>query len=416
MASLKRSSITRLLLDPFEPTGSSVDEEDDYRFGGDWRAWGIPLLVGVIGTVATLIGWVTNPGQFYFSYLVGWSFCLTLTLGALFFVLIQHLTRARWSVVVRRLAEAVLWSFPILAMLSIPILLGMHDLYHWTHADAVASDPILAGKEPYLNVPFFLGRFAFYFAIWSLLGYKLYRLSLQEDETGDPSIPARQRKVSAWGLVLTAVTTAFASYDLWMSLDPHWFSTIFGVYIFAGAFMSIHAFLALAAMMIQRGTSLRRTVTREHYQDLGKMTFGFVVFWAYIAFSQYMLIWYGNIPEETVWYRHRLEHGWEAHSAMLLIGHFIVPFLLMLPRSVKRSKPLLGILCVWLLAMQWFDLHWLAMPVLHPDDAGIHLLDVTSWLGLFGLFAASFMYRLSRHPLVPRRSPYLEASLHFENS
>ncbi|MEX0821152.1 MAG: hypothetical protein WD021_03315 [Rhodothermales bacterium] len=414
MATLKKSSIARSLLDPFEPTVG--DAGDDYSFRGDWRIWGIPLLVGAIGIVVSLVGWATDPHQFYFSYLVGWAFCLTIALGALFFVLIQHLTKARWSVVVRRMAEALLWSFPLLAVLGIPILFGMHDLYHWTHADVVANDPILAGKTAYLNVPFFLARLAIYFLAWSLVGYKLYRLSLEEDATGDPSIPARQRKVSAWGLALTAVTTAFASYDLLMSLDPHWFSTIFGVYIFAGAFMSIHAFLALVSMTLQGRGSLRRVVTKEHYQDLGKMTFGFVVFWAYIAFSQYMLIWYGNIPEETLWFRHRLEHGWEVHSAILLICHFIIPFIVLLPRGVKRSKPLLGLFCVWLLVMQWFDLHWLAMPVLHPDAAAIHMLDVASWLGLFGLFVAAFMYRLTRHHLVPHRSPYLEDSLRFENT
>ena len=201
-----------------------------------------------------------------------------------------------------------------------------------------------------------------------------------------------------------------------MSLDPHWFSTIFGVYVFAGAFMSIHALLALCAMILQSTGNLRGIVTTEHYQDLGKLTFGFVVFWTYIAFSQYMLIWYGNIPEETLWYRHRLSHGWEVHGAVLLIGHFVVPFFLLLSRAVKRSRLLLGLICVWLLAMQWFDIHWLAAPALHPDAATIHFLDVANWVGLFGIVLGAFMYRLVRHSLVPRRSPWLENSLHFENT
>ena len=414
MATLKKGHITQCLLDPFAST--AADAPDAFRYKGDWRIWGIPLLVGALGLTSGLSGWLTDPHQFYFSYLIGWAFCLTIALGALFFVLIQHLTRARWSIVVRRLAEALLWTFPLLAVLSIPVLFGLHDLYPWTHAEAVATDPILAGKTPYLNLPFFLIRLAVYFLVWSLLAYLLYRNSLAQDCTGDTGIPARQRKVSAWGLAVAAITIAFASYDLLMSLDPHWFSTIFGVYVFAGAFMSIHALLALFAMMLQGVGNLRGIVTTEHYQDLGKLTFGFVVFWTYIAFSQYMLIWYGNIPEETLWYRHRLSHGWEVHSAVLLLGHFIVPFFLLLSRAVKRSKLLLGLICAWLLAMQWFDIHWLAAPVLHPDAATIHFLDVANWLGLFGIVLGVSMYRLVRHSLVPCRSPWLEDSLHFENT
>lgn len=415
MATLEKSSVGRRLLDPFRATADAVPEA--YRPPRDWRIWGVPLLVGGVGLVISFVGWATDAHQFYFSYLVGWVFCLTLALGALFFVLIQHLTKARWSVVVLRLSESLLWSFPLLAVLSIPILFGMHDLYHWTHEDVVANDPVLAGKKAYLNVPFYLIRLALYFLAWSVVGYKLYRLSLEQDHRPDPGIPARQRRVSAWGLVLVAVTTAFASYDLLMSLDPHWFSTIFGVYIFAGAFMSIHAFIALLAITLQKiSRPLHAVITAEHYQDLGKYMFGFVVFWAYIAFSQYMLIWYGNIPEETIWYRHRLEHGWEVHSAILLICHFIIPFIILLPRAVKRSKPLMVVLAVWLLVMQWFDMRWLAMPVLHPEDPGIRFLDLTCWIGLAGVFIAGCTYRLGRHSVVPANSPYLRESLRFENT
>jgi hypothetical protein len=415
MATLAKNSIAQRVLDPFHETAERAPEP--FRPRGDWRLWGVPLLIGVIALVISFVGWATDPHQFYFSYLVGWSFCLTIALGALYFVVIHHLTKARWSVVVCRIAESLLWSFPLLALLSIPILFGMHDLYHWTHEDVVAADPVLSGKTAYLNVPFFIIRLVLYFLIWGLVGYKLYRFSLEQDDNPDPRIPAKQRKVSAWGLVLVAVTTAFASYDFLMSLDPHWFSTIFGVYIFAGAFMSIHAVIALVAIALQQGSRpFRSAITAEHYQDLGKMMFGFVVFWAYIAFSQYMLIWYGNIPEETIWYLHRLEHGWEVHSAILLIFHFILPFLLLLPRAVKRSKPLMVLMASWLLIMQWFDLRWLAIPVLHPENPGIQFLDITCWIGLAGIFVAGLMYRLSRHSLVPLNGPYLAASLRFENS
>ncbi len=235
---LRKSSFPTRLIDPFEPTFEHAAPA--YRWeNANARAWGIPALLGVALLVLSVVGWVIDPAQFYFSYLVGWSFCLTITLGALFFLLVHHITRAKWSIVVRRIPEAMVWAFPILAVLFIPIFFGMHDLYHWTHHEVMdpASpeyDALLAGKQPYLNVPFWIVRVLAYFAIWTYLAYRLYSLSLLQDVDPDREIPAKLRKVSAWGIPVFGVTVAFASYDLLMSLDPHWFSTIFGVYIFAG--------------------------------------------------------------------------------------------------------------------------------------------------------------------------------------
>ena len=382
--------------------------------------WVVPLLLGVALLVVSLVGWVNEPQQFYFSYLVGWTFCLSLVLGALFLVTIKHLTKAYWVVTVRRIPEVLLYSFPLLIVLFIPIIFGMHDLYHWSHegiADpaSVNYDEVLAGKVSYLNTPFFLARMAFYFAIWTYISYRLYTLSLRQDVDPDREIPVLQRRVSGWGLPVISVTTAFASFDLLMSLDAHWFSTMFGVYFFSGAFLSSFCFTALVAILLQRSGMLKNVVTLEHYHDLGKLMFGFVVFWAYIAFSQYMLYWYGNIPEETIWFRHRLEHGWELHSLMLLVLHFFLPFLILLPRFAKRSIAVMSFMSVWLLIMQCYDFHWLSMPALHPDHAGFHWLDFTCWLGLFGVFFGAFLWRLSRHPLVPQHDPLLGQSLEFEN-
>jgi len=381
----------------------------------------VPLLLGVALLVVSAVGLGVARTQFFFSYLVGWTFCLSLTVGALFIIIIKHLTKAHWIVTVRRIPEALMVAFPLLAILFIPVLFGMHDLFHWTH-EGIANpasehyDEVLAGKVSYLNIPFFLIRVVLYFAVWTYLSYRLYTLSLRQDVAGGREIPVAQRRVSAWGLPLCAVATAFASYDFLMSLDPHWFSTIFGVYFFGGAILSAFSLTVVVSALLQRGGMLRRVVTAEHYQDLGKLMFGFVVFWAYIAFSQYMLYWYGNIPEETVWFRHRLEHGWGYHSFMLLLMHFILPFLLLLPRAIKRKPALLSIMAVWLLIIQWFDHHWLAMPVLHAEHAGFHWLDFTCWLGLFGVFLGAFLWRLGRHPLVPQRDPLLGKSLRFENA
>jgi hypothetical protein len=413
------NSVVGWLIDPFRPTGAQARRP--YQPGQAVDSWIVPTGLGVALLVMSLAGWAVDPRQFYFSYLVGWVSCLSIAVGALFFVIINHLTRSRWSVVVRRIAEVLIWSFPALAVLSIPIFVGAHDLFHWTHQELFDPssphfDPILAGKSGYLNMPFFTVRIVAYFLIWSVISYLLYANSIRQDVKADPDTPARLRKISAVALPLTAVTTAFASYDVLMSLDPHWFSTIFGVYFFAASFWTAHATIALTAVMIQRRKGLRDVITREHYHDLGKMMFGFTVFWAYIAFSQYMLIWYGNLPEETVWYRHRLSHGWEVHSAILLIAHFVIPFWVLLPRRAKRAKSVMTVMALWFLAVNWFDFHWIAMPVLHPEQAGFHWLDVTCWLGLFGLFVGMVLYRLRRHGLVPQNDPYLEESLRFVNA
>ena len=398
-----------------------------YAFQGSKMWWMVPLGIGIVCLVISLVMGLSNHQQFYFSYLIAWVFCLSISLGSLFFVLIQHLTKARWSVVVRRVPEALMWTFPILLILAGPLVYGMHDLYHWTHSELMDPtspefDELVYGKRQYLNTPFFLVRLLFYFVVWTFVSYRLYTLSLKQDVNSDRNIPAEQRKVSAYGLVLFAVTVAFASFDLLMSLDPHWFSTIFGVYFFAGGFVSALALTALTYAIMQRGGGmLNGVVNQEHYHDLGKLLFGFTVFWTYIAFSQYMLIWYGNLPEETIWYRHRLEGNWRIHSWALLICHFIIPFIVLLPRSAKRTLPVLSFMCVWMLVMHWFDYHWLAMPVLEGlrgghGEAGFHLLDFTTLLGLFGVVYGFALFRLSNHSLVPQNDPYLADSLRFTNS
>ena len=327
------------------------------------------------------------------DYLVGWTFCVSLALGGLFFVLIQHLTQAYWSVVIRRISEALIWSFPLLFLLSIPLFFGMHDLYHWTHLElydpsSASYDSILAGKQSYLNIPFFVGRIVAYFVIWSYLAYRLYTGSVRQDVDPDPSIPAKMRKISAVGLLLTSITTAFAGFDILMTLDPHWFSTIFGVYFFGGAFLNVMTFMVLVALLLRRNGMLKDAITTEHYQDLGKFIFGFIVFWAYISYSQYMLIWYANIPEETVFYRHRFEHGWGTFSVILLLGHFVIPFFALISRPAKRTLPVLGFMSVWLLCMHWFDFIWVALPTA-TDHASLHLVNFTAVIGLFGILFSS---------------------------
>lgn len=407
------------LVDPLRSTREAA--ERSYRAVGDRRAWLVPTALGVAFLAISLLALWQSPDDFFFAYLAGWSFLLTTALGGLFFLIFHHLTRASWSVTINRINESLIWAFPLLFVLGLPLLFGMHDLYHWTHTElydpsSPEYDEILAGKRAYLNTPFWAARMVFYFVVWTLVSYRLYTFSLRQDLDADPDIPAKLRSTSAWGLPLTAVTVAFASYDILMSTDPHWFSTIFGVYFFSGGIMSAVATIILVAALLQQtGGRLQGIITKEHYQDLGKYLFGFVVFWAYIGFSQYMLYWYGGIPEEIVWYQHRLQNGWEWHSAFLLGLHFVIPFLVLLPRSTKRALPILSVMAVWLIGMHWFDMHWVVFPVLR-ESGGFHWVDFTCWLGLTGVFAGALMYRLSRHPLVPQNHPSLSTSLHFENS
>lgn len=387
-----------------------------------------------------------NPG-FFFSYLTAYMGVLGLCLGGLFFTMIQHITRAGWSVTVRRLAENLTGALPVLLLLYIPIIVGFDHLYgHWTHAQiadptAADFDAVIAGKAGYLNKPFFFVRVAIYFAVWIGLAAFFRRLSAQQDESGDPALSLRMSRVAAPGLLLFALSTTFASFDWIMSLDPHWFSTIFGVCYFAGGFMAFLAFAILFAQWLGRRGYLREAVTVEHYHDLGKLMFGFVVFWTYVNFSQYMLIWYANLPEETVFYQHRLEGGWSAVGTLLIFGHFLLPFAFLMSRHIKRNSLTLGIGAAYLLVMHWIDMQYLVMPNAAHGDHGAHgggdavphaaghtfgenlglwlhgitAHDVLCYAGMLSLVAGVTLLHTRKGNLVPTRDPRLAESFHFHN-
>ncbi len=376
----------------------------------------IGLVLGVVGLGLAFLMGQGNASDFYHSYLVAFYYFLTFALGGLFFVLVQYATRAGWSVVVRRVAEHIMATIPIFALLFLPILfVGFHDLYHWSEADAVAHDHLLQHKEPYLNYGFFAIRAVLYFVIWTALAVHFWRKSTSQDESREPAVTRRLQSLSAPALILYALSLTFAAFDWIMSLDPHWYSTIFGVYIFAGCVISICGLLCLLILRLQGSERLRGVVSWEHFHDLGKLLFAFTVFWAYIAFSQFMLIWYGNIPEETIFFAHRWEHGWKAVSIFLAAGHFGLPFLFLLLRDVKRNRLGLTLASLWLLAVHYVDIYWLVMPTLHHEKFSLSLLDFTCWLGIGGLFLALLSFLMQRGALVPLRDPRLAESLAFEN-
>ncbi len=365
---------------------------------------------GALFLIISLWGLMNNQAQFYHSLLVSFAFWTSVGLGGLFFVMLHHLTGARWSAPVRRLAENFAATLPYLAIIFLAIYLGRHELYHWTHAEAVAEDHLLQWKLPYLNDWFFLVRGIGYFAVWYFLTRLLTKYSRQQDSASPVELIARMRKTSAPGMIVFALTSTFAAFDWLMSLDPHWYSTIFGVYFFAGCAVAIMCALTLTAIFLRKNKVLTDCIGVEHYHDLGRLTFAFTIFWAYMAFSQYFLIWYANIPEETIWFLHRWEGSWKTISLLLVFGHFIVPFFIMITRGAKRNYSMLMIMSVWLLIIHYVDIFWIVMPGLHKEGFSYSWLDFTTLAGVGGIFLAVFWRRLSRSPLVPLHDPKFQES------
>ena len=397
---------------------------DLYQFGDERRkATCVLAAIGAGGILLALgLSFVSSQGirQFAFSYLLNYCYFLSLSLGALCLVLVSHLTRSGWNVVWRRLAELMAAALPCWAILFVPILafvlFGGGTLFHWNDPDVMRDDPLIREKIPYLNATFFTIRAVLYFAIWSLLGTFFYRTSRLQDGSGDKNLTLRMQKWSGPAIMAFGFTVTFASFDWLMSLDAHWFSTIFGVYFFAGCAVGAIAALILAAQFQQHRGLLKESITVEHYHDLGKLLFGFVFFWGYIAFSQYMLIWYANIPEETQWFLVRQTGGWTGISLILLFGHFLLPFAGLLSRHVRRNRVVLAGWSAWMLIMHWLDLYWLIMPQL-TKDAGptFGLVDLCCLVGLGAAYGSAVLWAAGDHALIAVRDPRLAESLAFKN-
>jgi hypothetical protein len=372
----------------------------------------IALTVGVLGLAAAAAGFFVDRQQFAYSWLLGFVFWLSLALGGLFFTMLHHLVGARWSVVLRRLGENIMDTLPLMALFALPVLFSLQQLYHWSHPELVATDAILRGKEGFLNPTFFAIRMVVYFAIWIGLARLLVRGSLKQDAGHTEAFTNRMRRVSAPGMILFALTITFAAFDWLMSLDAHWYSTIFGAYFFAGAVLGMLAFLTLVVMRMNRHGVLTGEISTEHYHDLGKMLFSFVIFWAYMAFSQYLLIWYGNIPEETIWFLHRGEGSWLYISLTIVFGHFAIPFFLLFPEAPKRHRGWMTGMAIWILLMHWIDLYWLVMPGLHPHGAVFAWQDLAATAGIGGVAVWYFWRLVAKRPLVPIKDPLLDVSIH----
>lgn len=402
--------------------------EDNIWSGGAVGKFGIPLLfAGLAGLLLTVIGaFSMNLRHALAAYEVGVFTALAMSLGCLFFLLVFHSLNAGWVITCRRIFEhgAALLPFCWLALIPIVIieLANGGVLLDWiggTHGDY-----LLSKKESYLNPNFFIVRVLIYGAVWSYLGLRFASLSRRSDETGDRSLGRKARFTAGWGILLFALTTAFAAFDFLMSLDYRFFSTMWGVYFFASCALSSVCVVILVLAVLRFRGKLTGLVTEEHFHDLGKLVFAFTVFWAYISFSQYFLIWYSNIPEETAWFAYRKTEGWHWLFVTLAVGHFIVPFLLVGWRAVKRNTLLLGAVAFYMILMTVADMVWIIRPMVYipaemggdanPGLPGIWL-DAVGVVGVLGVWAWLLIRRIESAPLLPTKDPMLHESMAHKN-
>jgi hypothetical protein len=370
------------------------------------------LIVGVVFLFLSAVGAFIDRPQFFHSYLVGYLFWIGIALGSLALLMLQHLTGGGWGLVIRRVLEAATLTLPLMALLFIPIILGAHDIYPWTHQLEMSKTPALVEKARlYLNIPFFTIRAALYFAIWILLTYLLTKWSREQDRTADRRFNRRMRMMSGPGLGIFVLTVTFASVDWAMSLNPEWYSTIYGMLFVAAWALSALAFVIAVMAALAGREPMSRIVRPGHFQDLGKLMLAFVMLWAYFSFSQFLIVWSGNLPEEIHWYLPRLRGGWGVIALGVVIFHFAFPFLLLLSASLKRNARKLLMLAGLILVMRAIDLFWMIAPEFSHEGFHISWMDFAAPIGIGGLWLAMFLRQLNRRPLMPINDPQYDALL-----
>lgn len=373
------------------------------------------LVIGVIGLVAAGAGALVSPAQFFHSYLLAFLFWLAAALGGLALTMLHHMSGGGWGVVLRRIFEASARTLPWMALFFVPLVFGLTDLYPWTDTAMVAGDHILKEKTLYLNVPFFLVRAVLYFAIWNGLAFYLTRWSAEQDRTGSPALATRMQSTSAVGLVLYVLTMTFASIDWGMSLEPHWFSTMYGFLFVIGQALMGLAVAIVVARRLSTEPPMSGVYNAGHFHDFGKLLFAFTMVWAYLSFSQFLIIWSANLPEEIPWYQHRLSHGWEYLGIALVAFHFAVPFIVLLSRRTKRNSTVLARMAMWLIVARFLDLFYLIGPEAYPRGLGFHWLDAAAVVGLGGIWVALFTSNLKSRPLLPVHDAGLADALQAEH-
>lgn len=437
--------------------------------GSSWAgAWKVSAAVAVLGIVGAGFAAMQDMERFAFSYLFAYVAFLAIALGGVFFGLIQYLTSSGWSVTIRRTTEFLHWPLWLFVILFAPVALNLDTLYPWTahhgaehgegheeaveeaehaetakvaHEEAEGSVPfegylaeaeheahaeVLAAKTPYLNKTFFYIRAFIYFLSWVLISRKLFSNSVKQDASGDPALTVSSQRTAPVALIIFALTTTFAAFDWLMALEPSWISTIFGVNFFAQCIVSLFAVTILMGLSLRANGHFKNAVNVEHFHDLGKLQFGFLVFWAYVNFSQYMLIWYASIPEETTYYHRRWMEGgegWKNWSMAIVFGHFIIPFFVLLSRNAKRALTPLGVGAAIVLFFHFVMVYWLVLPYYQGQlpmgerpSLNPGLADLACLMAVGGLYFTLVFYRMTQHPIIPVKDPRLPRSMHFVNA
>lgn len=363
------------------------------------RRWAV--VGGAVGAAVCLVGGVINPRQFFYSYLLAFTLWLGVTLGSLGLLMVQHLSGGAWGFVLRRQLEAAARLAPVMGLLFIPILVGIRTLYPWAQAAVVAADPILQGKRLYLNVPFFVLRAGFYFAAWTVMGWVLSYWSLMQDERGEQPLGRRMQAFSAGGLIVYVLTMTFASVDWLMSLEPHWYSTIFSIVVISGQGLSAIAVAIIVLAALARDKRMAHVATPARFHDLGNLMLMFLMVWAYVSFSQFLIIWSANLPEEIPWYTHRIGNEWQSIGLGLVVFHFAVPFALLLSRNTKRVRSRLVPVAASILIMRAVDLFWIVGPERSPAQFSVHWLDIVLPVTLGCIWVALYIRRMEGRSLLP---------------
>jgi hypothetical protein len=370
----------------------------------------------LVAILLCAFGYYQDPTRFFRSYMVAFAFTTAIGLGAFFFVMVQFLSGSAWSVTVRRIMENIMITLPVGLILFIPIALGLKSIYPWAADRAmVLADPVLKLKANYLSESSFLIRAVIFFALWSIWIFSIYRQSTKQDTEKSIRQMHIASKWSAPGLFLGVVVGTIASFDWLMSLEPKWYSTIFGLYILTGGALAFFAIVTLVAMGFRKAGILTKAITIEHFHDLGKWMFALTAFYTYIAFSQYLLIWYANLPEETIWYRHRMAGGWFWLAIAMPFIRFIIPFFTLICRPAKRNLTVLGFIAIWSIVVEYVDLYWVVMPVYFKDGPQIHWLDFATLAATVSVCGLVFWGRFRKHKMVPVGDLRFEQSLQFEN-
>ncbi len=367
-------------------------------------------IAAVAGLVLAGLGFAMGGlERFYQAYLVAFNFWHGLVLGSMALLMVQHLSGGAWGVVIRRPLEAAVSTMPVMAVLFLPIIPGMHDLYHWTHADALA-DPVIAAKSAYLNTPFFLARAAAYFAIWIAMGHFLVRWSTLQDQTGDPVYARKLSVLSGGGLVVYSLTMTFATTDWLMSVNPHWFSTMWGPLFMVGQGLAALALVICVLVFLAGSAPMDRVLSAGHFHDLGKLLFAFLMLWGYLTFSQFLIIYSANLAEEVPHYIARSQGGYQYVTYALIVLHFIVPYTILLSRDIKRGMTKLRVVAAWLILMRVVDYYWQVVPDFR-ETMSVSLLDVALPIAIGGLFVALFAMKLRSQPLLPLHDDGLAKAL-----